>query len=383
MEARDSPFSVNLINVRFTADSEEKVEKQERQAKLLRESLRTYPAKYTIMGGDFNFIERESDTTSPDFSVASRKEWDELCSELKLRYIPNDVHTFFSVPSDGSTPRSSALDRFYISHSEADLSVVEPMAFSNTSSLTSWASSSSRGNGLNAHIPVSLKFIPTAPKEKKCIRICDDVLDSDSFVPWAEQEYDKLCSIHPAAGPMEKLDLFKIAVREAAVRVKKVKVTKNRRVAAFQKAVLLYRTIATKKPSDAEILKITKDFPALNGLISRSDNGWLIGELKEFIDETFEVLGAPDKNFGQPSQSDNDPPPLEVKVKKEDVIQNLKIILPSTRSKVKALRPSVDEPPSYDPAVIGPIIRKHYKKIWAKSYPGSNKHKIASFLEDY
>ena len=380
MTAHDGSFSINFINIRLTADSDKKLEKQEKQIILLRESLRDHPADFSFLGGDLNFIENADDSTSVDFVAVNRKEWDAFLGEHRLKRVSNDTHTFYSIPADGGTPRSATLDRFYISHSEADLEVVSPIAYSNTAFLSRWATAQNKGR--NTHIPVTLRFTPVASKPKNFVKIDDSVLESDYFTPWTEKEYSRLLSTQPEAKPLAKLNLFKEAIRNTAVKIKKARVARHARFAPFQKAVTLYRLLATRNPSDSEILKVTKDFPDLNSLFHRTSTGWFTRDLKNFIDDTLAVIGVPEKNFGQNDAPD--PPPLQVKAGKSDVISDIKFTLPSTRSKVKALRPTTDGLPSTDPVVIGPVIQNHYKKIWSRcASSADDKRKMTSFLSDY
>ena len=382
LTARGHPLTINVINVRFTADSDKKLEKQEKQAKQLREALRNYQADFTFLGGDLNFIENEFDSTTPDFIAASRTEWDTFVSEHRLWRVPNDVHTFYHLPSDGGAPRSAALDRFYISHSEADLELVAPVASSNTAFFHHRTSSREKDKGRNIHIPVSLRFVPLGTKSKNFIRIDDSILDSELFSPWAEKEYERLCRAQPDAKAITKLDFFKKAIRVTATNIKKARAAKHNRFAPFQRAVTLYRLITTKNPSDFEVLKVTRDFPDLNSLISQTAAGWVTRDLRSFINDTLKAIGEPEKYFGQAGDA-IDPPPLDVKVKKVDVIKDIKVTLPSTRIKVRALRTSTDENPSSDPGIIGPVIQNHYKKIWAKCPSDKSKSKMADYLHEY
>jgi ribonuclease HI len=276
------------------------------------------------------------------------------------------------------------LDRFYISHSEADLDVVKPIAYSVTSFLTRWASSeSSRAKGFNGHIPVALRFLPISTKNNAAHRIVDETMDSDLFIPLAEKQYFALCDDKPNASPMEMLELLKNAIRFASMKVKRTKKDLRTRLALFQRATALYRKVTSKDPRDEDVLRLTKDFPVLNGLLSRSASGWDSRDLKSFIDKTYSTLGSPDKNFGRGEESlFTDPPPLQNEKKGLNAIRELKLTLPSTRSKVKALRASLADDPTDDPLLLGPIIAKHYKQVWKKA-PSADEECMEEYLEEY
>ena len=129
-----SDFSMKLINIRLPTPNNEKVRVQEGLTSSLHKALSNFPSKFTILGGDMNFVEREADTSSI-FKKEDRPNWDLLKDNLRLSECVSDVHTFFHKPrvpnnSQGSKAWSARLDRFYISHTEADYAVVKPHVIS-------------------------------------------------------------------------------------------------------------------------------------------------------------------------------------------------------------------------------------------------------------
>ena len=66
-----------LINIRLLTPEQGKVGVQESMIKKLHDVISRYPSKYTILGGDLNFVERSEDTTSL-FVPTHRPCWDRL-----------------------------------------------------------------------------------------------------------------------------------------------------------------------------------------------------------------------------------------------------------------------------------------------------------------
>jgi len=59
-------------------------------------------------------------------------------------------------------------------------------------------------------------------------------------------------------------------------------------------------------------------------------------------------------------------------------------LLPSTRTKIEALRVGPDKIPSADPNLIGPVIQEHYSKIWRAVDVGIDRQeKLNEYLNDY
>jgi hypothetical protein len=122
----------------------------------------------------------------------------------------------------------------------------------------------------------------------------------------------------------------------------------------------------------------------LRVLVSRNDDGltWNTTKLKSYIDISFKVAGVPDCNeeFEHGGvEAAAVPPP-----RKPNALQELKLKLPSTRTKIEVLRVGPDRVPSADPADIGPLIKDHYEKIWkAADCDPDRQEKLHDYLRDY
>ena len=381
-------FSLLLINVRLHTGQHSVIE-QEDQVRLLHAAIGAHPTKYTILFGDFNFVEKENDTTST-FSHQNRPHWDSLISSLHLHSVPNDVHTFHHHPSDKNSPSwSSCLDRFYVSHSEADLTLIKPQIEVQINPLFV------KKGGFNAHLPTTLKFFLTTQRTKKRI-VHDSALDDPRFPELVTKDLFFRTQKTPQLDPLTHLSLLKVSIHSVAKKIFFEKKERTDLLKTFQKAVALFKTLSLPHPRDSEVLRIAHGTPLLL-LISRSDEGWNTTLLKAFIDKAFEeggVVECPNRGSGDPDEApqaaelvEGNLPELDsspLNRKRPNALKELKLILPSTRSRITALRPSPDLPISDDPSIIGPIIQSHYQKIWEKVDLGKSRGAdIRSYLSSY
>ena len=384
LSLNDSPFSLTLINIRLLTLSSDKVSVQEAQIAHLRKALSLAPTMYTIMCGDFNFVDRPQDTTSP-FSPTSRPHWESLLRERGLADVVCDVHSFFHRPRldlafTHLVPRSARVDRFYISHSEADLAIVKPL-----SSL--YKNPLAREGGINTHGAISLKFFPRNPKVKPP-SVSEATLRDPAFLSFFEELWPPPAPPQnsPSKNPLENLAIFKDCIHKAALKTSKAKRDIFTKLTLFQRGCALYRYLSLPNPKDNRILQITNNHPSLNSLIFQSFSGWDTTALRNFIDTTFRQDGLPDRSL-----SNGVSPPITPLIPSphpghsRSLVQSLKISLPSTRSKIVALRSDSDSPLVDDEAQLGPIIKSHYKKIWRKVAfdPHMRASSLQSFLARY
>jgi len=285
-------FSLKLINIRLPTPPNKKVRAQEEFISLLHKAITPFPSKFTILGGDMNFVERASDT-SGIFKNKKRPNWEAFKEKLSLFDCASDLHTFFhkpGVPSNSHTPKawSARLDRFYISHTEADLAVVKPVVVSDVTSIFS-----SKDRGINSHVPTSLHFIPNNKKKNGPRRISEETINNENFVSYTEIFWLEAQARNPQANPLMKLEMFSSAIRKASKQIFSDRRSKIDLVVLFQKAVALYNHLSSSNPDDDTVWRITKDTPLPN-LITRDQAGWGTSKLKIFIDVIFKTAGVPE-----------------------------------------------------------------------------------------
>ena len=380
-ELPGSDFSLNLVNIRLVTPPSGKVEAQEVQIKHLLDSLNKHPAKFTIMTGDFNFVEREQDSTS-NFPCAPRPMWDSLLDTLSLKDQTSDVHTFFHRPTDSHCPSwSSRLDRFYISHSEADLLVVKPVASSDTSPLVDAGSI-----GFNAHVPTSLRFFSRV-KSKKGPRRLDDLTVADpSFKKLTLSHWTKLKKKYPLANPVKKLALLGDAMHKASSDIFFRKKSEVNTVILLQKAFSLYRTLSSHNPSLKDVARCVRGTDLMS-MVTFQDSFWDTSKLKSFIDSAFRMTGSPETGVDGGDEEHRVALvtlPGQDKIPRSNGLSELKLTLPSTRTKIEALKAGPDRIPSSDPLVIGPVIQEHYSNVWKLVPPGPDRNnEVSEYLSDY
>ena len=370
-------FSLKLINLRLLTPDLNKLDVQESMILELHNAIGHQPSKFTVLGGDFNFVERPSDTTS-NFKEEARPQWTRLKTALEISDCTSDLHSFFHKPgkeSPNTQTWSARLDRFYISHSEADLTVVRPVVTSDVNTIFA------RGDkGVNSHVPTALHFIPRHKVASKVRRISDSNIESPNFVPYTKMFYDKSLARRPGMSPVEKLRQLSLAMASASDKIFKDKKHELNKVILFQKAVALYRYLSSSCPVDKKVVSMIRGSPLLV-LLSRYDGGgWNTTKLKRYINEAFRFAGVPecDEEIRHEGIVATGP------VKKVNALTDLKLSLPSTRTKIEALRVGPDRIPSTDPSLIGPVIQDHYGKLWrAADVGGGRPEALDEYLNDY
>ena len=378
-------FSLKLINLRLLTPEQNKLEVQEKMIEELRGAISSHPTKYTILGGDFNFVERAVDTTS-DFKPEKRSQWELLLEEQKLADCASDLHTFFhKTGTDNPTAQvqrawSARLDRFYISHSEADLAVVKPVVVSDVADIFS------RGKkGFNSHVPTTLQFFTRVKKASGPRRINESTIANPKFVKYTKKIWDASFALRPDANPMERLLLLSTAMHRASKKIFFEHKHEINKVVLFQKAVALFRYLSSSVPDDRMVIQMVKGTP-LHLLISRSDidHTFITTKLQKYINLSFSIDGVPDCNEEFDHSSNVFTPEVPIVGPKPNALKELKLKLPSTRAKIEALRCGADKIPSNDPKVIGPLIQSYYGKIWSAVETGPDRQEeLRLYLEDY
>ena len=122
-----SPLPFRLLNV-YLATGDNHHVRRAHQIKL----LRAIPNDtHLVVGGDFNFVENHEDTTNysryHELKKGARKHWNRFIHKHNLWEVSQDIHTNIATntvnPQDS---RTSRIDRFYITHDEADCALYTP-----------------------------------------------------------------------------------------------------------------------------------------------------------------------------------------------------------------------------------------------------------------
>jgi hypothetical protein len=103
-----SDFSIKYINLRLVTPSQNKIFAQEQMINDLHLALAPHPTKFSILGGDLNFVERAADTTS-DFKIEERPCWENFKKMCAFSECHSDTHSFFHRPSIAADSHSQSI----------------------------------------------------------------------------------------------------------------------------------------------------------------------------------------------------------------------------------------------------------------------------------
>ena len=158
------------------------------------------------------------------------------------------------------------------------------------------------------------------------------------------------------------------------------------KLVVLQTCIRLLRATSAPLPDYSAIFDITRPrkFRKLKDLISFDGHSWEVSRLKEFIKHIFREEGT----SAHPPPHEDDVSSLSLPPKQVSIhpLKALKILLPSTRHNISALRATPDSDPTDDPDILGPLISGHWGPIWAQtSFPNSSERESAvhDFLEGY
>ena len=155
-------------------------------------------------------------------------------------------------------------------------------------------------------------------------------------------------------------------------------------------AVRLLRILSSRDPDASDYAPILLRFPNFCELVHRGLGGWNVLPLRSFLNALLCKTGTPDPaaagiagNSKDASVTvDNLPSYPTANNKKANFLSELKLILPSSRSTVRALKPSNEEAPTDDPAVLGKVIQDYYFPLWKRNDKIEDDY-IDNYLDDY
>ena len=156
----NTPLPCRLLNVYLATG----VEHHRRRAKQLNLLTHIPNDMHLFLGGDFNFVEHDADATNyseyHELKKGAQKAWDRIITYHSLWEVHQPSHTNISPNSiDPDKSRTSRIDRFYITHNEADATqamahtTLHPTPHSATATL-----SGQLGRRHTTHTPLLLSF---------------------------------------------------------------------------------------------------------------------------------------------------------------------------------------------------------------------------------
>ena len=344
---------------------------------------------FLILGGDFNFVEDKHHDTSThskhyDSTKAFAQAWGDFKSKLRLKEVFQRTHTFVSGRYLETTV-SSRLDRFYISYSEADWATTRPYAYISSiphSLLRSkvnydldpnQADNNNTINTVNAdtnshttntksfdftpsdHFPITLAFKPDTAEEapRPDPRIPEWVPADPAFVPIFEQRWrdiaHKLDPEDPFAAHAALKTCMYDAAQEVIVAARKKKKRYSDDVHRLTALLRLHREMdrAARFQDHTRLAR----YSAIHSTLPTDHD-----EVREAIRALLST-GSIERQARKPGASS---------IRQSSAVDKIKLHLPSTMVRLRALREEPGSAPTSDPDLMARYAAAYWSKIWAR-----------------
>ena len=350
-----TPLPVRLLNVYLATGDQHHI----RRSAQLKSLLNIPNDTHLIMGGDFNFVERRHDATEyTDYHKLKKgadKHWRKLIHKHGLWEVSQDRHTQVALRLEG--PRTSRIDRFYITHNEADTALYTPhTTILNTpnSILNNFTNPQhSTKTHISTHIALTLSFHSTDTHDKHL---------PYKLPPWVPRTsaykqifLDLWKELPPNSDPFETEVFLKRTAKLAHKLFKKQKhnqtETEADSLCDLHSSILRLKAITT--PNDQSTSNNSP--PEISSLRSR------ISKLLE--------NGNPGPGITTYNRQDSDRSEgaaiFRAKATPAQVTDKITTILPSTKTPLTTLRARITDTPTTDPKAQANIIKTFWGGIWA------------------
>ena len=330
---------------------------------------------HVMLAGDLNLILHADDSTSGGSNVSPnvRAAWEKVTNLLGIQEVDQPAHTYYEPKSTLEEGYSSKLDRIFISHSQTDCALMDPVA-SVVASRHSILGNRVKNPGalrrsLSDHVPVEVKFKNTAPPGLQDPHIPRWIAAMPEFET-AVQEIKSVWSM-PDAALEENEEVSSILFKAAKTVGRMVKMGKAKITSSLGITNILLKFIRLMNAK-------RRDIPQIQALQGRHEN------LSQFLrlDSVAEARAELDRIFAE----DADFRVLDDNAKYAikgfmNVAKELKTILPSCRPKINGLRRSVNEELIEDIEEMGEIAEEYWGGVWGCDQDGTNL--IYKYLHDY
>ena len=406
MHSKDTPgadkASFNLVNVYLSSGQGAMGEKLEQISALTKVDARYH----TVVGGDFNFVENASDCTghigNNCLTGEARAAWKQTCVRLRLVDTEQELHTRFQ--KGGANASSSRLDRFYTSITKAELTLVRVRAypiFAGAVRAKCHASLHERiASGetvvlvspLSDHLPVGLDMEARDKQNQGPSDMPAWAALVPGFMSKVQETIKTGVKRHTA---FEELDRWKQAIRSVYKKLVKgkraVADAYGGQVAKLTKAVGLLHRCSRVAPDHDRIREDMDAHPYLAGKVRlASVAGVELGHydtvaLEAFIDSLYGEGLAESAVAGDAAGTEGLRPAAYLPGTGGgfNLMSELKSQLPSSRTRLEALRPSPGQPASSDPLVLNSSVSGFWGKVWEKQVGGATGGQVSAYLRDY
>lgn len=392
----NTPLPFRLLNV-YLATGDDHHRRRAKQLKLL---VGIPNDMHLIMGGDFNFVEHDDDATNfsdyHELKKGADVAWHRFISKHSLWEIHQPTHTNITPNTkDPGKSRTSRIDRFYITHNEADATQVtaqtspHPVPHSATATM-----GGHRGQLHTTHIPLLLTFSsPTQMPNKGIYRLPSWIPKTQEF----QRIFREMWNEHP---PLPSTDIFTLNTRiKRTAKAAHKQFTRSykdhiahplRHIDDLTASVRLLRA-ATHAPIDhTHIETLLTHNSDLREHLPPGENGTLydIGVLRSHISSLLEG-GEPHPALAQHHREDDDRSDgaaifRNASTKGRCPTDHIAPLLPSSSKSINTLRAKPSDPPTTCPKKQAKIAKTFWGgDIWSKRANAPNANARAKYLENY
>jgi ribonuclease HI/exonuclease III len=354
--------------------------------------------QHHVLCGDFNFVESLEDGSmagSQSLSAAEREVWAEVCRSGGLSEVAQPSHTYFRFDAISGKVSSSRLDRFYVSHRPADLTIAVPACQVASAPFNSLRLHRTRAKGdpyarqvfqaAPDHYPISLHFVSTLPSKQRSPNIPTWVVGTIMFQEEFKKEWARAAHEGFAGARAFKAIAHRVARSVFKYRHQASATTQIRVLSA---AVALLRQLTQPVPLLARVDDLLVHHRELAPCICPLAGLPTYSLTSKFIAEF--LVAGPDarglqKDSGDPHSASH----------ATNMVKHIKVQLPQDRVRLShfvdysdeecrdADRPRFDEGPISSPEDMGAMIAFHWGKIWSKRVGAPSRERIQHYLRRY
>ena len=327
----------------------------------LKKMLKTEILRHVFLQGDFNFVENGIDTSSdqPHYLTKRQTElWDEVKTQWKLREIFQSNHTYYHI--HGKAIRSARLDRLYTSLSEAEWEIVSP--FANIFAIQTLPTLSFSG-----HVPIGIRF-NLGEKKKRTKQIPIWAIEDPRYIEIVKEDWIKA---QKPKNAFEALEKFKQTGHRAMGKYIKAYKPDGGWLMDLQRAKKAHKELLRLPPeiekADSLLKQIPKLWEEIKGITGSGSSDYKAAATSDYIEDIYE-------EHGSTSDIVKD---LEGTKKRPNLMAELKVMLPSTRSRLTHLK--IEEEEVRKPQAIAKEIKRFWSGIWQeRKNPEATEAKIAA-----
>ena len=320
---------------------------------------------YIYVGGDFNFVEDKDRDTSSNSNYYDPTDqfldsWSDFKDKLGLREVFQSSHTHFGISREGKTCYSSRLDRIYTSLSEADWAAFRPFTYipviphsilgsGPLETDVTVADVDRCTTGIPDHLPVALSYTPIPGECKRDPSIPRWVADHPDFKKYFEVRWmDVVIHLDPDR-PFDLLTRMKDCMFAASADVRRDMRQRSHDFGSnvAELTFLIKALRCFSDPDSPSSLSFFLNNPDVKSVVKiRSRISLLLSE-------------------AEVEATDSDRHPAAV-VPTNKGLNKVKITLPSTRTRLSALRQDMSTDPTTDPDEMAKLGASYWTSVWAK-----------------